>query len=112
MSRPGQDEDATDTDTADVDAGEAQVCSVEELFEHGGPVFQLFAELVEGAAVASRIPGYAVIAISPDGSMSSINGGHDEAARRLCGELAVSAGDELVRRVRAGKAAAARGRAN
>jgi hypothetical protein len=79
MSDPGQDKDAGPR--------EAERCTPEELFEHGGPVFQLFAELVEGACKASGIPGYAIIALAPNGGMASINGGSDEEARTLCGRL-------------------------
>jgi hypothetical protein len=96
MSDPGQDKDAGPR--------EAERCTPEELFEHGGPVFQLFAELVEGACKASGIPGYAIIALAPNGGMASINGGSDEEARTLCGQLALEAGNELVRRIRAADA--------
>jgi len=80
----------------------ARPCTSEELAAEGGPVLQLFTELIEGAAKASGIPGYAVIAIAPDGTMSSVNGGTDEYKRDLCAQMALAAGNALMKRVLAG----------
>jgi hypothetical protein len=50
------------------------------------------------------------VALNRSGLMSSFNGGTNDNARTLCGELAIDAGNELVKRMRA--AAAMRGRPN
>jgi hypothetical protein len=112
MSEPRQDKDATDTttDTTKTASVEPKVCTIEELYARGGPGFQEFAEQLEALAQASGIPGYAVVALNRSGLMSSFNGGTNDNARTLCGELAIDAGNELVKRMRA--AAAMRGRPN
>src|SRR3954462_5504735 len=99
MRDPRQDNDPI-SDAA-TDPGDAVTCTEEELLQHGGPGFQLFAELVEGAAKASGIPGYALVALCPGGGMASMNGGTEDDARELCSQLVVSAGNELNRRIRA-----------